>query len=97
LRLAAQAELDAQKNLQRGGIAAQYGQFQTEQARSYREQAGYQAFYENRIAAATGGGATWGNRSLTVNVNGTTAQDRSDGRTISDRIVGEMKSQGMRF
>jgi hypothetical protein len=97
LQLAAQAELDATRNLQRGGIAAQYGMFQTQQAREYRSQAGYQSFYENQIASAMGGGAAWGNRTLTVNVNGTTADDRRDGRTISQQLVGEMKSNGIRF
>jgi hypothetical protein len=92
---AAQAEADSQTNIQRGGIAATYGFFQAQQAASDRQQAGYQAYRENQMAAASAGWS--GNRALTVNVNGTSAQDRSDGRTISQRLVDEMKAQGIRF
>jgi hypothetical protein len=97
---AAQAELDAQTNLRRGGVAATMGFFQSQQAASYRQQAGAAAYRENQIAAATGGGAQWGGArgwaaptetNLNVNVNNATAQD------LANKLVTELRHSGVRL
>jgi hypothetical protein len=91
---AALAEYDAQRNMLSGSaLATQMGMFQTQQAASYRQQAGQAAYRENMVASAGGGGA-WGGPGggWTVNVH---AVNNLNGDQIAQALVDGMRRRGI--
>lgn len=98
LARAATAELDAAANRQRGGGGAFWSNAdvarnQEAEARFYRDQAAKAQQRESYVASAVAAPSTqWGgNRSLTVNVN------NADAQGIANKLVTEMRYQGVRF
>jgi hypothetical protein len=89
---AAMAQKDAETNIARGGVAADYGFFQLQQARSYQEQANKQASYEQYLRSASAMQGPWG---ATTNINVTANNDNA--QSIAQQIVTEMRHAGVRF
>lgn len=88
---AATAEYDAQRNLQSGlALANQMALLQTQQAASYRQQAGQAAYRENVLTPGGGWGGPGGG--WTVNVQ---AVNNLNGDQIAQALVDGMRRRGL--